>query len=254
MNQTKEKEKNQSEKLFTKKELEAIVEQRLKRERKNSEDFSEIREILLEMRKDEPYRSLSNAEVADKLKQLFIKTDADKTEKTEEISDADPDAEEKNTAISDIETKEHNAQAENGNDGMPDTKEMPEKYDAETERRQKEVERFLAEYDEKTFVSAMNDKAFRAFCIGKDGDILALYNSYRAFVAALAESPEFKKYRAARAGLASTGFSGSASSAVDYGSMLTPNQKQLAKSVGMSYKQYAELISQIPSKKLNSSK
>lgn len=255
MNDTNEKSTEKKEKLFTQKELETIVEHRLARERKNNDAFNSIRDSLAEIRKSEPFRSLSNAGVADRLSELAGMISAD-TKDTDDDPDAIPEADGKESVSSDTDGKEPYAKAEKDGekDGDEPLQKMTPEYDAEKARREKDIARFIEAYDEQTLVSALGDNAFRAFCIGKQGGILELYNSYKAFLSALSQSPEAKKYRAAQSGLASTGFSGSASSAVDYGKMLTDNQKKIAKAAGMPYKQYVELLSQIPSKKLNFSK
>ena len=52
------------EKVFSREEAEAIVEARLARERRNTEQLLPIREMIHRLRKREPYRSLSTAEIS----------------------------------------------------------------------------------------------------------------------------------------------------------------------------------------------
>ena len=59
-----------TQKLYTHEELENIVEQRLCRERKNRESLAKIRSVLNTLRTKEPFKTLSNAEIAQKLCEL----------------------------------------------------------------------------------------------------------------------------------------------------------------------------------------
>lgn len=115
-------------------------------------------------------------------------------------------------------------------------------------RRRREIEEFIAKYGEDRLLSVFCDEAFRKFCFGKSGSPAELYEQYLGFLTALRAGDEVRFARAAESRLASTGFSGSSSSAVDYGSLLSESQKQLAQTAGLSYRRYAELLGQIPAK------
>ena len=80
----------ENEKLFTKGQLEKIVEQRLMRERKNYENLEKVRAVLSQLRKTELFKNTSNASIAQKLETLvseredakntaLLKTDAAET-------------------------------------------------------------------------------------------------------------------------------------------------------------------------------
>lgn len=224
----------EKEKLFTKEELETIVEQRLSRERKNNESLMRIRELFAVLRKKDAFKKLSNAALAQKILELAepkeVVTD-DNNEKPDSVLPEDsPD---KNAHIADTQNGEKEA------------------FDHMVEKRKDELLRFLQKYDEQKLESALGDSSFRSFSRGRRGDLLTLYEDYLGFLSELSESPEAKRYRAAQRQLCSTGFSEGASCAADYGSMLSENQRRIAKAAGMSFKQYAQLLSQIPSKKLN---
>ncbi len=239
-NMTNASEKPEAVKLFTREELEKIVEQRLLRERKNNESLTKIRDTLSLLRQKEAFKKLSNASLADKLSELADSV-SDAEEKTDcalESQQVPPDA-----------CCEKSAKGGNAYAAEPVIREKEAFYDA-AERRKRELSDFLARYGEERLEEALSDDAFRFFSRGKRGDILSLYEDYLGFLDGLSSSPEMKRYRAAQRELASTGFSGGASCAVDYGSMLSDNQRRIAKAAGMSFRQYAELLSQIPSKKL----
>ncbi len=224
--------KDSEEKLYSQKELEKIVEQRLIRERKNTESFRDIREIIAELKRRGDIEAGSNAQIASKLGSL-LEAAQNKTpeEQSEEVPPvAAPDSDKK--------TSEPTLTAE-----VP--RSLPEE-----EKGTNEFFEFIEKFGEEKLKKLMNDRTFSAFSIGKSGSLASIYENYIDFLSALSDSNDARKYRAAEAGLASTGFSKKASGAVDYGSALTENQKSLARSAGMSYKQYSELLSQIPNKKL----
>ncbi len=239
-NMTETSEKTEAVKLFTREELEKIVEQRLLRERKNNESLTKIRDTLSLLRQKEAFKNLSNASLADKLEELEKEADdaEKKTDSAQTEREVFPDA-----------CRKESAQGGNAYAAEPVIREKEAFYDA-WERRIRELSDFLARYGEEKLEEALSDDAFRFFSRGKRGDILSLYEDYLGFLDGLSSSPEVKRYRAAQRELASTGFSGGASCAVDYGSMLSDNQRRIAKAAGMSFRQYAELLSQIPSKKL----
>lgn len=222
------------EKLYTQKELEKIVEQRLIRERKNAESFRDIRDLLGELRKRGDIKEGSNAQIASSLAKLLS-----------ESKEAKEHSENKDKSASDIPLPEGEKDVAFPKFSEVAHNDLPEKSDGANE-----FYRFLEKFGENELKNAMHDRAFTAFSAGKEGSLTSLYQSYLDFLSALTESRDARKYRAAEASLASTGFSGRASGEVDYGSLLTENQKKLAKGAGMSYRQYSELLSQIPTKKL----
>lgn len=222
------------EKLYTQKELEKIVEQRLIRERKNAESFREIRDLLGELRKRGDIKEGSNAQIACSLAKLLHKDEEAKEDSKTEENSASPDTLPESVKNADF----------------PRFSEVVQKDTPEVSNSADEFYRFIEKFGENELKAAMNDKAFTAFSAGKEGSLSSLYEGYLDFLSALSESRDARKYRAAEASLASTGFSKRASGEVDYGSLLTENQKKLAKGAGMSYRQYSELLSQIPTKKL----
>lgn len=130
----------------------------------------------------------------------------------------------------------------------PQPEPQPESEAEAKLRRRREIGEFIAKYGEDRLLSVFCDEAFRKFCFGKSGSPVELYEQYLGFLTALRAGDEVRFARAAESRLASTGFSGSSSSAVDYGSLLSESQKQLAQTAGLSYRRYAELLGQIPAK------
>ncbi len=254
INKIGDKPEKREERLYTSEDLENIVEQRLSRERKNNESYAKIRELIGILRRTEPFKKLSNAAVAEKIAILAQNSaEQNKAIAESDIKAANPDAAE--NSITEIAKDTETFNADNTGKGMPGSnlRSDTEPADAlladnEKIRRLNEIDRFCLSYGKSALENALKDRAFREFCAGKDGDIMSLYESYQNFLEMLSSSPAAKRYRAAEQGLASTGFSGNASPSADYGSLLTENQKRIAASAGMSYRQYAELLEQIPSK------
>ncbi|MBR5528462.1 MAG: hypothetical protein IKV97_05600 [Clostridia bacterium] len=269
---------DRNEKIYSAKDLEKKIETRLLRERKSNEATERLRSVLINLREKDQFKSLSNAAVAEILADIAVQRYGAVSAVDEACppDSAVPSEEGQNEPAAHIEEKDHHAQAEPDaeSDGETPYQEPPSQdslcheesfaHDgqkkspvktgeeaSERERKMRDISDFLTVYSEKELLSAFHDDAFRAFCTGKRGSILELYEDYRCFINALENTHEARNYRAARSGLASTAFSGSASGAVDYGSMLTKNQRDIADRAGMSYRRYSELLSQIPNKKLN---
>lgn len=255
--------KETTEKLYTQKELEEILAHRLSRERKNTESLQYIRDALTEFRKNEPYKSLSNARLAEIVVDMAKNNIGGEALDTAEKSETSSDVPEEEAAVDSAEYNgdlpENTPLAENLNQhydtgyvtDFSSTKPVSENSSYGQEDKISEVAEFLVRFGESCLNDTINDRAFKAFCSGKSGTLCSLYESYKAFLSVLSQSPEAKKYRELKNGFTSTGFSENSSPVIDYGSILTENQRRIATASGMSYKQYAELLAQIPTKKLN---
>ena len=100
-------------------------------------------------------------------------------------------------------------------------------------------------------------KAFRLFAAGKRGDVADIYGDYLAFrKAAEGEAGTAEKHtepsaESAGEDVSPRGYSGftGGTAAPDYGAGLTARQMQIARSSGMSCREYAELLNSIPSRK-----
>ncbi len=229
-----------NEKLFTKDEMESIIEKRLSRERKNDKNMKKIREFLSNIRKNEEFKDLSNAELAEKISLVL--------EKTAELPEDEgiPDT----PAASEKDAEPKNEVPEKKDKYKEEKPDFPTDTNVPGSRRL-EIFEFIEKYGKNELENLIADRAFPEFCKGKTGDLVSLFEDYRSFLTALTESGPDKKHKKAQAGLASTGFSGYSSGGADYSEMLTDNQKRIASAAGMSAKQYYELLSQIPTKNLN---
>lgn len=253
---------------FTRDETEAIVEARLARERRNNESLIPVRELIARLRRAEPYRSLSTAALSELILKVLGQTvkDTEPSPPSRADGTADGEPEASDEALTETppeipeqapteETLPEKTSFERAEPRIDDAEKAKTVENAESEeqaraRRKEDIRRFLAEFGEETLLSALRDDAFRTFCVGKSGDLCTLYRGYLAFLSALTESQNARLCRAAERQLASTGFSNIASGAPDYGALLTENQKSIAKASGMSYRDYAAFLEQIPKKRL----
>lgn len=261
-------EKYSDKNTFTRDETEAIVEARLARERRNNESLIPVRELIARLRRAEPYRSLSTAALSELILKVLGQTvkDTEPSPPSRADGTADGEPEASDEALTETppeipeqapteETLPEKTSFERAEPRIDDAEKAKTVENAESEeqaraRRKEDIRRFLAEFGEETLLSALRDDAFRTFCVGKSGDLCTLYRGYLAFLSALTESQNARLCRAAERQLASTGFSNIASGAPDYGALLTENQKSIAKASGMSYRDYAAFLEQIPKKRL----
>ncbi len=265
---TEPTEKYSDKNTFTRDETEAIVEARLARERRNNESLIPVRELIARLRRTEPYRSLSTAALSElilkALGQTVKDTEPSPPPRADGTADGEPEASDEALTETPPEIPEQapteealpeKPSFERAEPRIDDAEKAKTVENAESEeqaraRRKEDIRRFLAEFGEETLLSALRDDAFRTFCVGKSGDLCTLYRGYIAFLSALTESQNARLCRAAERQLASTGFSNIASGAPDYGALLTENQKSIAKASGMSYRDYAAFLEQIPKKRL----
>ena len=235
-NETKDKSLS-DERSYTKKQLESIIEKRLKREREAGGAIIAARNALSAIRKEKAFRDLSNRELAKKLAALADGLSDDNTRThSAKPSPTHPDASEKD--------KDDASYAELS------TEKTEEAIDPEKKEREDEIREFISLYGEEKLKELTTDRSFKSFCRNRVGDLTSLYEDYFIFLEGLKNTRKSNSTRAAQRGIASTGFSGYAAGTPDYASLLTENQKQIAQEAGMSYKQYATLLSQIPTKKL----
>lgn len=261
-------EKYSDKNTFTRDETEAIVEARLARERRNNESLIPVRELIARLRRAEPYRSLSTAALSELILKVLGQTVKDTEPSPPPRADGTADGEPEASDEALTETPPEISEQAPTEEALPEkpsfecaepriddaekakTVENAESEEQARARRKEDIRRFLAEFGEETLLSALRDDAFRTFCVGKSGDLCTLYRGYLAFLSALTESQNARLCRAAERQLASTGFSNIASGAPDYGALLTENQKSIAKASGMSYRDYAAFLEQIPKKRL----
>ncbi len=266
---------NTDEKTFTQAELELLLSERLKRERKNNASLAGIKVFLKDLKEKGLLKSGSYSEMASELAGRFCAA-PDPYRYPEEPDEPDvSDAPERGTPTSAAEDAlaadaaapslhvphtpgEQTKPAENQNDGA----EPSEKTETrETERNVSseqagtpihpsflfsrmtvdELCALAAAFPDSHVVEDVTSAPFRAFCEGRSGDASDVYAAYLRLKSQLAGT----NTAAAEKNRGSTSFTGGTAQK-DYSLSLTKRQMDIARDSGMSYKEYAELLESLP--------
>lgn len=263
-------ENTDGEKRFTQKELETLISERLKRERKNNTHLTEIKTVLDELKEKGVMHGDSYAALASELISRASDTSAATTEVrpvTPSVSIADvtePPAAEMPAPPEDPMTPDIAPMTEDAvSDGAAPT---PTEISADGKNSTfspgevtlDEVKALTAAFPGENVMNDLLSDGFKAFCEGRNGSGAALYGAFVRLKAMLskpavpsedvhvpetdmtptaAENPEHR---------------GSSSFQTDGGAYampsLSPRQMALAKEAGMSYREYAALLETIPRK------
>ncbi len=247
-------------KYFTQKDLEKHINERLVRERKKYSELEMLRKMTDELMENGTIDANSYAEAAERLKALLYEMTAGNREDSENGKNGEgksdteePMQTESQGANDDIDESSDNAvmmprdsddtdsdTPVSDNDGeTTDTSEFPFRTveDIEREEQMKDASADSEKSDAEKADSGNTMAKLSEICTA----ILELVNSEK-------ERQEIKKTTDdARKNVCSTGFSKSSSSDMqEYFGTLTPTQREIAKRAGLSYREYAELLSQIP--------
>ncbi|MBE6680881.1 MAG: hypothetical protein E7600_01170 [Ruminococcaceae bacterium] len=229
--QPKEGDNNtQQEKTFTQSQLEEIIRERLLRERKVNESLSSVKQLLKSACEKGYIKGASYTEMA---KDLVGKLQ----EKQQAECDEEP---EKDTTSVCADTDGKETDGDNaGNDVV--------KEDADNKQGFMDtLSRIKAKYPKSAVEKLLEGNLFETFARGRSGSAEEIFDDYYTFVSMA--NPEFKKAQDNTDGtFSSTAFS-SQSGVAESGSNLTRQQMDIAKSAGMSYREYQNLLESIPTK------
>ncbi len=209
---------NNEEKSFTAEEVNKIVEERLSRERRQNSSLSALKEFLKDLKAQGILKGESTSELASELMAIV---------------------EEKTAAVTP--EKETDAPVESENDGASAKDPVVEKFENE--------QRALAEvYPDLDITALLKDDAFCNFykAYVKEFSDATLLEVYGGFLKAKAAEENLrlssKLKRTPSSQRASENFEGA----------LTPTQRAIASKAGMSYREYAKLLEEIPKRNLKS--
>lgn len=221
---TEESTKEKKERLFTQKELEEKISERLSRERKNNESLLSVKQLLKNFSDKGLLSSRSYTEMA---KELIGKLSENKNSGT--------DIGGEKTAFTPVaaETDGHDNATENG--GKKDEQENVDESFASVLSRIKE------KYPEGTVEKLLSGNEFLYFAKGRSGRMDEVFDDYYNFLNCRGGAEE----RELPGELYSTAFS-SYSGADTVRTSLTKQQMEIAKGAGMSYREYSELLESIP--------
>lgn len=245
------KQSEKGEKSFTQAQLENLISERLKRERKNNESLSEVKVLLSKLSDDGVLESKSYSDMA---KELCARLNSGSNEDAK--SDFQPEENSVgNTSLplsdADIsDEKDEEVLAENQTQDQKGTEQKTsEEQEQKDEDMMLEILHFKKNFPDTDINSLFENKAFLAFSKGRRQNLCSLYGDYISFMSALYGDGQ-KSERREDSESFSTSFSArSKSYGNDYSGILSKRQMEIAKSEGMSYREYAELLSNIPSKK-----
>ncbi len=249
-------EKKGGTRTFNEKQVSKIVGERLARERKNNAVLSDVRDMVMNLVRQGVIKSKNIAEMGDELAELISKMT---TKDKEAHTAAENSAAEKSAADENIVTDASAQKAAQA----PMAVEAPEKNEAESESKPvthvealpahdtaSEIDEFIKLFPDVNLSELLNDEDFRVYAEShdKNGSISTVYISYLRDISRRLEDERNRKRQDFTRGLASTGFSAKSGGGTDYSELLTPAQMRIAKDAGMSYREYADYLSQLSRK------
>lgn len=257
-------EERTDEKTFTQSEVEKLINERIKRERKVNSSLLPIKQLLRKMAADGVVEGESYSEMAEqflgKLKESLsgVSDKASGTDKACGEPLAHDGAFEKDEGAC---QNENAVKAQEEKEGIESTKEntnVEKQEDTVTQQVQlsfSDIASLKQKYPDADINLLFDGGKFESFARGKSCSLKEIYDDYCAFLslfsvpsnsASLGNEASAHNERAyVNSELASTAFSSmSGTSPVCDG--LTKQQMEIARSAGLSYREYAELLSSIP--------
>ncbi len=244
------------EKLFTQSQLEALISERLKRERKNNEALLPVKELLSSLQSKGILTSKAYSGLCDELcRRLSPQNEgvensaAPMSEKSDENADSKTNVK---VEVTESDRSENVPCQENhiGGEESPKASEI----DASAQNAAKPLTVSLGDitqiremFPDANIENVLCDKTFSIFAQGRNGNLASIYRDDRNFsdLFSLKEQTDVKKNQENR--LASTAFSSYAGSVGnDYSAGLSKQQMEIAKQAGMSYREYSEMLEAIP--------
>ena len=225
---TENKETDKEERMFTESELEAVVRERLKRDRKVNEELLSVKKLLKEAGEKGLIRGTSYAEMAKSLEEILMSRGSEN--KAADTQEALPENNENTSSAAE-------------EDGKNDVADDGEK----TSEAGMEFFGILSQLKKKypTADELLSGGGLSKFAKGRSGSAEEIFDDYYEFMSCLEE--ETKGAATGHAALSSTAFS-SSSSGADTTFGLTKQQMEMAKSEGLSYREYAHLLENVPRK------
>lgn len=249
---------DKTEKMFTQSQLEEIISERLSRERKVNESLSSVKTLLKSAADKGLIKGNSYAEMAKELVEKLKSAPSENAVQeallnTQEVPDENTD---------DISAQEGAKElSDNGKEDFADA-DAKVKTDAEnTSGNTDDCAENNGEDKDEGFISLLCDiksrypkgeveklftgDLFERFAKGRSGNIREIVDDYFSFISSFSTKNDEKDKGEGYSSFASTAFS-SQSGAVTGAANLTKQQMEIAKSAGMSYREYANLLESVP--------
>ncbi len=228
------------EKMFTQSQLEEIISERLSRERKVNQSLSAVKTLLKGAADKGLIKGSSYAEMANELVERLKKSSENPKAEAEA---QEPQSLDDGTDVADAAaTETTDAQEMCGNDG---TEENDEKGRAEeTDSFSDILYDIKARYPKQAVEMLFSGDLFERFAKGRQGSTKEIVDDFFDFVESAGIS-NVKNDDDDHSSFASTAFS-SQSGSGSAGTNLSKQQMEIAKSAGMSYREYQSLLESIP--------
>ncbi|MBQ7399098.1 MAG: hypothetical protein IJW06_01375 [Clostridia bacterium] len=257
-NDAENKNTDKQEKMFTQSQLEEIISERLSRERRVNESLLSVKTLLKSAADKGLIKGSSYAEMARELVGKLKNPSAENT--AEEASDAKEEVPEEMCESTDEESDAKEI-SENGKQDFADA-DAKEKSDARyvsgntddsAENKEKDTQDgfvsmlcdIKSRYPKGEVEKLLSGDLFERFAKGKSGNIREIVDDFFSFISSFGERDDQNVKNDGYSSFASTAFS-SQSGTVGGAANLTKQQMEIAKSAGMSYREYANLLESVP--------
>ncbi len=246
--------KTAEQKVFTQEQLETLINERIKRERKNARSLNSLKQLLKSCSEKGIISGGSYANMAKELEEKLCGL-SETAQKQEPEEPAEPLQE--NDALTN-EENEHQEYIPQKLDFSYEVKrrEHEDNHETETEAAvgpqnsqnvsvsTSDLIRLKELYPKADLNELFDNEAFLLFSKGKNAGIDKLYEDFLRLEESLEAS---KNSKSIYSDAASTAFSSHSKAYVDdYSKRLTRRQMDIADKNGMSYREYGELLSQVP--------
>ena len=221
--------KETEEKMFTQSQLEEHIRERIQRERKVNDSLLSVKKLL----KNACEKGLINGKSYDEMAKDLARRLSEKQENGGE--EAIPEGEETHT-VADVGGKNNVSTTDGITEGAnkeKDTSFFGVLSEIKAKYPKGEVERLLS------------GEGFERFAKGRVGSPGEIFDDYYSFMSVIFEDSGNDKEQSNHSELCSTAFS-SQSGMTGVGDNLTKQQMEIAKSAGMSYREYAMLLESVP--------
>lgn len=227
------------ERLFTQRELDDLICERLKRERRNNRVLNDAKGLIDKLREKGIITAISYADAARELESLIGSRLGENT-----------------TDVAEQRQEEARGELETAPSHQESVLESPSLTEAQfataptKDRVKNELFELFERYPEAMGDKILESRAFRELVREGDVKICDAYEAFKRLADSFSKNSAGASLsdREARTAISSTGFSrSSAGEFADEGLGLSPSQRRLARDSGISYREYASLLRDVPS-------
>lgn len=225
------------EKMFTQSQLEEILSERLVRERKVNESLLSVKQLLKNISQKGLLKGSSYSEMAKEITEKLSEKCQNENVSTETLSEGGQEPQP--IAVADAKVEDNAKENEGGNECE------------ETEKTKENDNSFVgvlceikAKYPKDVVEKLLCSNLFESFAKGRSGSMTEIFGDFYSFMSKV-NKDESESFAEQDRDYASTAFS-SQSGTASAGINLTKQQMDMAKSAGLSYREYAQMLESIP--------